>query len=557
MVDVASSPPSPAAADGNAELAVLPPPEPLHPWLPWLALGVVVGAMAPMALSDRLGLDWSPQLWWWCLGAPLAVAAVATGKRWLWAGRWLLFAAAGLLGGALGDGGGAPPPTDQVRLMAVDGLVTSVKWPDEARSRPGTEAGQSRWQPPSQGFVLQPERVQAPRGAAPTAIAPGRGPARLFVRAEGLPAVACGDRVRVLGRWRREARGETVDAVEMIRLERREDGTRGWAWRALERLGERRELGESLILGQGDPPEKRDFRRSGLLHILAVSGTHLVIAAAFGIWLLRVIGVGWWPRQLAVAALIVGYTWLTGASPATVRSLAMGLAVIAAGLMAREPHRLAAVSLAALVLVALDPANATDVGFQLSLAAVLGLLTLGVDLVRLRQRALPLAPWPLDRSVWRALLFAARAACDGLCIGFGATLATMPIVAWYFGSATPWSPLTTLLATPPTTAALWLGLPVVVLGGACPSGPWEGLYAALEWSLDLLAWTVRFGASLSGATLATGAMPAWMPVAWPLLFLPLRDRLGLGLRLAAIGLLIATWCWPLIVATVATATPDK
>jgi competence protein ComEC len=531
---------------------VLPSPEPLHPWLPWLALGVVVGAMAPMALSNRLGVDWSPQVWWWCLGAPLAVVAVAVGKHWIWAGRWLLFAAAGLLGGALGDGGGTPPPTDQVRVMAIEGMVTSVKWPDEARPRPRPEAGKSRWHPPSQGFVLQPERVLKPEDvlgpadAAPSSSAVGHGPARLFVRAEGLPAMACGDRVRVLGRWSREARGEAVDAVAVVRLERREDGARGWAWRALERLGERRALGESLILGQGDPPEKRDFRRSGLLHILAVSGTHLVIAAAFGVWLLRVIGVGWWPRQLAVAALIAGYTWLTGASPATVRSLAMGLAVIAAGLMAREPHRLAAVSLAALVLIALDPANATDVGFQLSLAAVLGLLTLGVDLVHLRQRWLPLAPWPLDRAAWRGLLFAVRAASDGLCIGFGATLATMPIVAWYFGSATPWSPLTTLLATPPTTAALWLGLPVIALGGVFPHGPWEGLYAALEASLDALAGTVRFGATLPGATLSTGAMPTWMPVAWPLLFLPLRDGLGLGLRLAAIGLLIATWCWPLI-----------
>jgi hypothetical protein len=68
----------------------------------------------------------------------------------------------------------------------------------------------------------------------------------------------------------------------------------------------------------------------------------------------------------------------------------------------------------------------------------------------------------------------------------------------------------------------------------------------LEASLDALAGTVRFGATLPGATLSTGAMPTWMPVAWPLLFLPLRDGLGLGLRLAAIGLLIATWCWPLI-----------
>jgi competence protein ComEC len=491
-------------------------PVPLRPWLPWLAMGLVVGALAPGALANAAGLGWSPLVAWWAVGLPLGLVALAIGGMWPWAGRWLLFAAACLLGGALGAVAVRPPPGEEQRLLEVEGMVTSVKW-------------QGR----SQGFALQATRTLAPAGYPP--------PARLFVRAGPLPGAVCGDQVRVAGVWARDARGEALKAVELERLGCREDGSRGWAWRALDRVGTHRELAEALIIGFGDPPEKPLFRRSGLLHILAVSGTHLAIAAAFGAWLLRVCGVGWTWRQCALGALIAGYTWLTGASAATERALVMGLAVVATGMLAREPHRLAAVSLAALALALLDPANATDIGFQLSLAAVLGIVTLGLDLVRLRQAWVGLRPWPLDRPTWRVLLFAASGALDGLAIGVAATLATMPLIAWYFSTMNPWSPLTTLLATPPTTVALWLGLPCLALGGFAPDGPWEGVYTGIEWSLSGLVQAVALGAALPGAQVTVGAPSPWTLVAWPLLFLPLRDGADLALRTLAATVLITVW----------------
>ena len=153
----------------------------------------------------------------------------------------------------------------------------------------------------------------------------------------------------------------------------------------------------------------------------------------------------------------------------------MSLAVIAAGMLAREPHRLAAVSLAALALPVFDPGNARDIGFQLSMAAVLGIVTVGLDLVRLRRQWVPLAAWPLDRPSWPALLWTLGAGCDGLAIGVAASLATASLLAWHFGTANPWGAPVTLVATPPTAIALWLGLPLMALDGLWSGGPWAGL----------------------------------------------------------------------------------
>jgi ComEC/Rec2-related protein len=493
-----------------------PPRRVLHPWLPWLAFGLVVGGLAPDAMAFATGIPCSAHTWWWCLGLPALTLMPLVMRRLPWGARWLVFAAACLLGGALADGWGKRPASDEPRLLAVVGTVAAVKWGGV-----------------SQGFLLLPDAVEAPTAYAP--------PRRLFVRAGDAYGLMSGDRVVVRGLWQRGERGDELKAVAVERVVMREDGPRGWAWNSLARLGEHRELGETLILGMGDPPEKAAFRQSGLLHILAVSGAHLAIAAGLGAWILRLLGLGWATRQIALGLLIIGYTWLTSGSPATQRALVMGLAIVAAGLLAREPHRLGAVSLAALALLLIDPGNAQDLGFQLSLAAVLGIVTLGTDLVHLRQQWLPLTPWPLDRPTWRGLLFGTRTTLDGLAIGIAATLATTPIIAWQFGTANPWSPLTTLLATPPTTVALWTGLPCVTLAGLWPDGPWEGLYVIIDASLAALVAVAEWSASLPAAMPTVGAPSPWVLLMWPLLFLPLRDSIDVGLRIIALGLLM--WAW--------------
>lgn len=463
-----------------------------RPWLPVLALGVVLGATCDDPWGRATGLGGGALFWWWILGLPLASVAVLLDRRAPFAARLLLFAAAGLLGAAMA-GPVVPSGVPPQRLLAVEGTATAG-----SRSAYGTRCS------------LAPDLLLGSGSWLPE---------RLRVESEAVVPVRPGDRMRARGLWTRDVWGDRLDQAELMVLQRREDGPRAWAWRAIDQVAEHRELAGSLVLGWGPAPEKADFRRAGLLHLLAVSGAHLCIAAALAAWLLRQAGMGWWGRTITLAVLVSAYTWLTGASPAAERACAMALALTLYDLLAREPHPLGPVSLAALALLVLDPGCAREIGFQLSLAAILGIATLGAGLMRLRFRLLPLEPWPLDRGSWRALLWSLRSLLDGLAIGIGASLAVAPLVGWYFGAFHPWSPATTLIASPPTAAALWLGLPTLVLGGCWPAGPWEGLYTALEASLSTLVTVVRLAADLPGTQLAWGVPPWWVMGAWPLLFL--------------------------------------
>ena len=482
---------------------------PARPWLPWLALGLTVGAAG---LVDGN--------WWW-MALPSAPLAVWADARWPWAARALVALAALTAGGWLGETTARQATdTNGPRLYQVTGTVGSALFISR-----------------HQGFVLMPEKTEDPGGYLPR---------RLFVMGPPLPGAIEGDRVSVRGLWTRDERGERLDAVAIERVELRESGARGAAWRALDRVGSHRVLAEALILGMGRPPEHEIFKRTGLIHVLAVSGMHLALAAAMGAWLLRQIGVGWLTRQVALATLLIGYTWLTAASPATVRALAMALAMTLYALSAREPHRLGAVSLAALGLVLWDPAMARDLGFQLSLAAVLGIMTLGIDLMALRARWWPLAALPLTRPTWRLVLFSGRNLLDGLAVGFAATVATAPVLAATFGNVSPYSPVTTLLVSPPTTVALWTGLPLLGLAGAWPDGPWEGLYLVLESALHALVLAVTAADWLPGRSTVSFPSPAVI-LLWPLIFVPCEPTNQEGwptatlVRLGALLTLITWW----------------
>ena len=534
-VDVGSAPPVPA------------PPAPVRapaaqPLLPWIAFALVVGAMAPGALPAATGIG-DALTWWWGCGLPLVLLAALWMTRMPLAARCCAAAAAMVLGSALvppipvGDAGADAADT---RLLAVTGTVVSVKWPIDGRiavARPSAtdkNNAQAAQPGPSQGVVVAVDSVVAPAGAV--------APRRLLVRAKtALPGLAVGDVISARGIWSRDGRSEQLDALSVERIQAREVSARGWAWRALERLRVRRELAEAYVLGWGDPPETADFRRAGLLHVLAVSGMHLVIAGEVAMWFLRSVGVAWAPRQLAVVMLMVGYTWLSGMSPSTVRALVMALAATAMHFGGREPHRLATVSLAALVLVAAVPGYATDLGFQLSVVAVIGIATMGRDLVRLRQKYVPLEPWPLDRDSWRAWLWAWRQVSDGLLIGVGATVASLPLIAWDFQVAYPWSAATAVAAAAPSTAALWLGLPLMALAGMWPGGPWEGLYAALEGCLAAMGQVVAWAGNLPGGMIACGVPSVWCVMLWPLLFLPLKNVGDAWRRGVVFGLLLLLW----------------
>ena len=207
-------------------------------------------------------------------------------------------------------------------------------------------------------------------------------------------------------------------------------------------------LARGFVLGQDDridPVTIEDFRRSGLAHLLAVSGQNVVLLALLAIPLLAALGIPLRARLLWTCALIAAYVPLAGGGPSIQRAGVMGAAGLIATLAGRPASRAYALLLAVAVTLALNPRASGDAGWQLSFAAVAGIFLLGAPI---RARLADL----LGSGGWRGAL------CDGAAVTIAATIATAPLMANHFGTVSVASLTANLLVLPAVAPAMWLGM---------------------------------------------------------------------------------------------------
>jgi competence protein ComEC len=270
-------------------------------------------------------------------------------------------------------------------------------------------------------------------------------------------------------------------------------------------------LARGFVLGEDDQVEAtttEDFRRAGLAHLLAVSGQNVALLALLAMPLLAALGMPLRTRLVWVLGLIAVYVPLAGAGPSIQRAGIMGGLSVLATLSGRRTSRLYGLAFAAVVLLALEPGVAADVGWQLSFAAVLGILLLAAPL----RRAI-LAR--IGGRGWR------RALADGAAMTIAATLATAPLIAFHFEEVSTATLLANLLVLPAVAPAMWLGM-LAAAAGQVPGVPTE-IFNALDAPLlayiaQIAAWcgrpswaSLRVHLSLSGlvvtyALLAGGAV---------------------------------------------------
>src|SRR6201999_968567 len=149
-------------------------------------------------------------------------------------------------------------------------------------------------------------------------------------------------------------------------------------------------LARGCVLGDDDGVDeatKEDFIRAGLSHLLAVSGENVTLLALLAMPVLAAFGVPLRERLVWTVALIAVYVPLAGSGPSIQRAGVMGAARLLATLAGRRASRLYALGLSLVVTLAINPGVASNVGWQLSFAAVLGILLL----------AAPIREWLLAR----------------------------------------------------------------------------------------------------------------------------------------------------------------
>ena len=270
------------------------------------------------------------------------------------------------------------------------------------------------------------------------------------------------------------------------------------------------ELAKGFVLGEDegiDAATVEDFRRSGLSHLLAVSGQNVTLLALLALPLLAAFGIPLRQRLLWVLALIAIYVPLTGAGPTIQRAAVMGALGIVATLAGRRSSRFYALALAAGVTLAIDPTIGADVGWQLSFAAVLGILVLARPLAETLRGWLGGGPWQ-------------RALAEGVAVTVAATLATAPLIAFHFEVFSTTTLVANVLALPAVAPAMWLGM---ASAGAAqvPDFPTELLNVP---NSVLLAYIAQIAAWCAG--------PDWAQLEVHL------SGAGLAAAYAALGLLI-------------------
>jgi competence protein ComEC len=209
------------------------------------------------------------------------------------------------------------------------------------------------------------------------------------------------------------------------------------------------------------------YIRTGVIHVLAISGQHLVVLAAFLWAALRLLGVRQRRGALGVALFLVAYSLMTGGRPPIMRS-AVTVSIFCLGILIRRPSLMTnSFALAWLVVAALNPTDIFNAGCQLSFLAV-AVLYWGTG------RWFRYEPDPLERLVeesrprWHRCL---RWIGAKIGISYAITaviwLAAAPLVADHYH----------LLST----VGLLIGPPVVLLGSVALITGFLLLFASLVW----------------------------------------------------------------------------
>jgi competence protein ComEC len=270
-------------------------------------------------------------------------------------------------------------------------------------------------------------------------------------------------------------------------------------------------IATALANGDQNAVDKDDadaMRRSGLTHLLSVSGLH--IAAAIGATMLLTLKLLALSERLALrfnlvlvaaaAGAIAGvaYTLLTGAQVPTVRSCIVALLVLAGIALGREALSMRLLAVAALAILVIKPESLAGASFQLSFAAVGSII------------ALHSTRWARQTFMKRdegALARAGRGFLAMLATGLAVEIALVPLALYHFHRAGLYGiganlvaiPLTTFVIMPLEAAALFLD----AIGLGAPLWYLTGL------AIDALLWIARTVGSASGAVATLAQMPGW------------------------------------------------
>ena len=169
---------------------------------------------------------------------------------------------------------------------------------------------------------------------------------------------------------------------------------------------------------------KNSMRRSGLTHLVAVSGANFALVSAFVLWMMQFLFARMKFRLSATAISLIAFIALVRPSPSVLRAAAMAAVLLVAQGTKKGRDSLPALGFAMAAVVVVDPWQARDAGFALSVLATAGLLLFAPVLIEKLSIHLPgklaqaLAP-PIAATVF----------CSPIIVALSGYLAPMSVIA--------------------------------------------------------------------------------------------------------------------------------
>jgi ComEC/Rec2-related protein len=235
--------------------------------------------------------------------------------------------------------------------------------------------------------------------------------------------------------------------------------------------------------GGFDEATSERFRRAGLSHLVAVSGSN--VAIVLGVFVLVAKPLGLYLRLALAAGGLLLYVLIVGPEPSVVRAGAMGAIGLLALAVGSRSAPLNALAIALVVVLAYRPALVHSVGLHMSAAATAGIVLWAP---RMAER---LHAWPRTVALAAGVTLAAQ-------------IAVAPIIIGVFEQLSLTGPIANLLAAPAVGPATVLGLAAGLAAALSPSAG-----SLIARGAEPFAWWIGEVARWLGGEWAAAVVPSW------------------------------------------------
>ncbi|CAN2241533.1 ComEC family competence protein [actinobacterium SCGC AAA044-D11] len=257
-----------------------------------------------------------------------------------------------------------------------------------------------------------------------------------------------------------------------------------------------------LVIGDTSLEEPNfavNMRRVGLSHLTAVSGANFAIIAAFLLWLSQWVFKRVRSRLILTSLVLIGFIFLVRPSPSVLRASVMSAVILIAKARGIKADSIPSLGLAIAFLILMDPFQAIDPGFALSVAATAGILLLAPKL-----------------EIYLGEKFGHEKFAELIAIPLSATIMCTPVILAISGLFSLVSIPANILAEPVVAPITVIGFIAAIVSPITP-GISHLLLVLIKPLAQLIVWISNFASGL------------------PVLMLP-KSYLGAGIALLVIAL---------------------